>query len=79
MNFKSNNGIYIHILFTYNYIICTCMYTVHAFCARIKLIRVYLNIRRFESLNQTAEERLERQMFYTEILKYEEHVVCIPQ
>ena len=36
-------------------------------------------IRRFESLNQTAEERLERQMFYTEILKYDEHVVCTPR
>lgn len=30
--------------------------------------------RRFESLNQTAEEREERQSFYTEILKYEEDV-----
>jgi len=32
--------------------------------------------RRFESLKQTAEEREERQSFYTEILKYEEEVVC---
>ena len=31
--------------------------------------------RRFESLNQTAEEREVRQSFYTEILKYEEEVV----